>query len=180
MTPAIYGAAGALVVGLAAGGAGAWFWQANSYGTKIADNDKRQARVDAKAAVRAKEETEKYRVLERAAADALLGQAWALQEERTRVKTERTARDVAIRAGNLRLSIAVRSCEAGPGGAAADATIAGGDRPEARAELAPEAAVALEGIADDGDDAIRAHAACVDAYGAVRATLNGGSATGKP
>ena len=43
---------------------------------------------------------------------------------------------------------------------------------QARAELDPEAAVALDRIANDGDDAIRALNEVIDLYNAVRERLN--------
>jgi len=79
----------------------------------------------------------------------------------------------AVRSGAVRLSIPVASCPSdggsnpGPG-----AGSAGGDRHQARAQLAPEYGLALTAIADAGDDSIRQLNACIDAYNAVKVRLN--------
>lgn len=72
--------------------------------------------------------------------------------------------------GAVRLSVAVRAattaaghCAAGDGAAAASGPVE-----ETRAELVPQVAYDLIGIAADGDDAVRAFNACHDAYEAVR------------
>src|SRR5450830_1119117 len=67
----------------------------------------------------------------------------------------------AVRSGAVRLSIPVASCPS-----------AGGDRHQARAQLAPEYGLALTAIADAGDDSIRQLNACIDAYNAVKVRLN--------
>ena len=155
-----------------AAGAVAWAWQSNSYGRRIAGMETAHSLAQAQAADTARAQAEKYRLLEQQAGDALNILATNLQEARDHAQTETAARADAIRAGDLRLSIAVRSCSSGSGSTSADAASAAGDRPQARAELDPETAVDLEAIAGDGDDAIRAHAACVDAYERVRAGIN--------
>lgn len=77
-----------------------------------------------------------------------------------------------VLAGAVRLSVAVKA----PAGAA------GGDAPgqgaaatcsaqETRAELVPQAAYDLIGIAADGDDAVRDLNACIDSYHAIERKL---------
>jgi len=71
--------------------------------------------------------------------------------------------------GAVRLSVAVRAASAaGHCAAGADSTTASGPGEEARAELVPQVAYDLIGIAADGDDAVRAFNACHDAYEAIR------------
>jgi len=79
----------------------------------------------------------------------------------------------AVRSGAVRLSIPVASCPADGGShPGTGAGSAGGDRNQARAQLAPEYGLALTAIADAGDDSIRQLNACIDAYNAVKVRLN--------
>jgi hypothetical protein len=72
-----------------------------------------------------------------------------------------------VRAGRVRVSIPVTSpvCPRDDPGAP-------GAPAQERAELDPEAAVTLDRIANDGDDAIRALNEVIDLYNAVRERLN--------
>lgn len=82
-------------------------------------------------------------------------------------KDEHERRARAMRSGTLRVSIPVTaaSCTVpGPGAAGRPA--------EARAELAPEAAADLDGIAVDGDNAILDLNTCIDRYNIVRDAVN--------
>ncbi|QKV52390.1 lysis system i-spanin subunit Rz [Comamonas antarctica] len=74
-----------------------------------------------------------------------------------------------LRSGSIRLSVRT-SPEPGPG---VSAERASPGNPEARAELDREDAAALLGITGEGDAAIRDLNTCIDAYGAVRAKVNG-------
>jgi hypothetical protein len=80
---------------------------------------------------------------------------------------ERSKNDLAgrLRAGAVRMSIPAAACLP-----AASADPAAGDQP-ARAELAPETALALDGIAADGDAAIIDLNTCLAAYETARATV---------
>lgn len=69
--------------------------------------------------------------------------------------------------GAVRLSIAVKRPAAGNCAASEGAAAAGGDQ-ETRAELVPQVAYDLIGIAADGDDAVRDLNACISAYDAIR------------
>ncbi len=80
-----------------------------------------------------------------------------------------------LRYGAVRLSVPVLGAGAGQACGAhtdGDPGAAGGDRHEARAELAPQAAADLVGIAHDGNAAIHQLNACIDRYTAVRARFN--------
>jgi prophage endopeptidase len=68
------------------------------------------------------------------------------------------------------MSIPVRA--AGRTSTTEDATAAGSDRHETRAELDPAIAEDLETIASDGDDAIRQLNSCIDSYNDVRDKFN--------
>lgn len=70
-----------------------------------------------------------------------------------------------VRAGAVRLSVPVTACHAST---SANPAAESGDRAETRAELTPEAGIALAAIAADGDDAIRQLNACIDSYQAIR------------
>lgn len=72
-----------------------------------------------------------------------------------------------VRSGAISLSIATRAIRAG----AASAGPTPGDL-ETRAEIVPEAAVALIDIAADGDDAVRDLNACIAKYDAVKRSVN--------
>ncbi len=92
-------------------------------------------------------------------------------KERDAAKNEKDAFIAGVRSGAIRLSIPV----VGPmpdGTGCKDAGAAGGTGREARAELAPAAAEFLDGIAGEGDDAIRHANAVIDAYNKVRDELN--------
>ena len=93
----------------------------------------------------------------------------AQEQARAKAASDRLVAD--LRAGARRLSVPA-AC---PGGDPGDSTTAGGRR-EARAELDPAAAADLVAIAADGDDAIRALNACVDAYEAARGRVGDTSA----
>lgn len=92
------------------------------------------------------------------------------RKELTDAKDEHERRARAMRSGTLRVSVPVTaaSCTAAtvPGPAAA------GRPAEARAELAPETAAALDGIAVDGDTAILGLNTCIDRYNIVRDAVN--------
>lgn len=107
--------------------------------------------------------------LERAAGAALAQRADHLTQEQTHAKTERDRFNDDVRSGAVRLSIPVAS---GQCAATADTTAAASHRHQARAELDPATAAALDAIAGDGDDATRQLNACIDAYNLVRDTYH--------
>ena len=107
--------------------------------------------------------------LERAAGAALARRADHLTQEQTHAKSERDRFNDDVRSGAVRLSIPVAS---GQCAATADSAAAAIDQHQARAELDPETAAALDAIAGDGDDATRQLNACIDAYNTVRDTYH--------
>lgn len=83
-------------------------------------------------------------------------------------KIEKLKRDVG--SGAVRLSVPVVS--QGCVQASTDAAATSGDNGSARAELDGQTAQDLIAITEDGNKAIRKHAACVAAYNEVREQLN--------
>ena len=114
--------------------------------------------------------TARVLTLERAAGAALAQRADHLSQDQDHAKTERDRFNADVRSGAVRMSIPVAgghcTATADPGNTAA----AGGDWRQARAELDPATAAALDAIAGDGDDATRQLNACIDAYNTVRDT----------
>nr|WP_263635242.1 lysis system i-spanin subunit Rz [Janthinobacterium lividum] len=113
--------------------------------------------------------TARVLTLERAAGAALAQRADHLTQDQIHAKTERDRFNDDVRSGAVRLSIPVAS---GQCAATADSTTAAGNRHQARAELDPATAAALDAIAGDGDDATRQLNACIDAYNLVRDTYH--------
>lgn len=108
---------------------------------------------------------------ERAARDGIQAVSDKLTKERDSAKNEKDAFIAGVRSGAIRLSIpVVVPVSAGANGPNSTAASGAGD--EARAELAPAAAEFLDDIAAEGDDAIRAANALIDAYNAAREKLN--------
>ena len=121
------------------------------------------------AATQLAQATARVLTLERAAGAALAQRADHLTQEQTHAKTERDRFNADLRSGAVRLSIPVTG---GQCAATADSTTAASDRHQARAELEPATAAALDAIAGDGDDATRQLNACIDAYNLVRDTYH--------
>ncbi len=113
--------------------------------------------------------TSRVLTLERAAGAALVQRADHLTQEQTHAKTERDRFNDDVRSGAVRLSIPVAGGQCAAG---ADSTAAASDQHQARAELDPATAAALDAIAGDGDDATRQLNACIDAYNTVRDTYH--------
>lgn len=121
------------------------------------------------AATQLAQATARVLTLERAAGAALAQRADHLTQEQTHAKTERDRFNADVRSGAVRMSIPVAS---GQCAATTDAAAAAGHRIEARAELDPATAAALDAIAGDGDEATRQLNACIDAYNLVRDTYH--------
>ena len=113
--------------------------------------------------------TARVLTLERAAGAALAQRADHLTNEQDHAKTERDRFNANVRSGAVRLSIPVAN---GQCAATADSPAAASDQRQARAELDPATAAALDAIAGDGDDATRQLNACIDAYNTVRDTYH--------
>lgn len=160
----IVGAGGVL------GGGAAWWVLDNRYGRELAELREQHA-SEGEAAAREQAALErKYRELEGAARDAIAAVVAHAAEERNREQVAAASARAEYLAGTRRLSLAVSSCAAAGGGAAADPAATGGTG-QARAELAPEVAAALDAIAREGDQAIRDTNTCIDSYDAVRGAL---------
>ena len=146
-------------------------WTAQGWRKDAAIAELRRAAATDKtnAATALAQTTARLLTLERAAGAALAQRADHLTQEQSHAKTERDRFNDDVRSGAVRLSIPVAS---GQCAATADAAAAAGHRIEARAELDPATAAALDAIAGDGDDATRQLNACIDAYNTVRDTYH--------
>jgi len=158
-----------LVACLLCGAIAGWTAQGWRKDASIAELQRAAATSKTKAATELAQATARVLTLERAASAALAQRADHLTQEQTHAKTDRDRFSLDVRSGAVRLSIPVTSAQcAGP----ADATAAAGHWHQARAELDPATATALDAIAGDGDDATRQLNACIDAYNLVRDTYH--------
>ena len=135
----------------------------------IAELQRQAATSKTNTATELAQATARVLTLERAAGAALMLRADHLTQEQTHAKTERDRFNDDVRSGAVRLSIPVASSQCA---ATADSTAAAGSQQQARAELDPATAAALDAIAGDGDDATRQLNACIDAYNTVRNTYH--------
>lgn len=157
--------AACLLCGVLAG----WMAQGWRKDASIAELQRAAATSKATAATALAQATARVLTLERAAGAALAQRADHLTQEQTHAKTERDRFNDDVRSGAVRLSIPVAS---GQCTATADTAAAAGHQYQARAELDPATAAALDAIAGDGDDATRQLNACIDAYNTVRDTYH--------
>ena len=146
-----------------------WTAQGWRKDASIAELQRAAATDKTTAATELAQATTRVLTLERAAGAALAQRADYLTQEQTRAKTERDRFNDDVRSGAVRLSIPVASGQCAP---TADSAAAAGDQHQARAELDPATAAALDAIAGDGDDATRQLNACIDAYNLVRDTYH--------
>lgn len=146
-----------------------WTAQGWRKDASIAELQRQEATSKATAATALAQANARVLMLERAAGAALAQRADHLTQEQTHAKTERYRFNDDVRSGAVRLSIPVASSQCA---ATAYTTTAAGYRIEARAELDPATAAALDAIAGDGDDATRQLNACIDAYNLVRDTYH--------
>lgn len=160
--------AACLLCGIVAGWA-AQGWRKNA---AIAQLQSTAATRAATAATALATATARVRELERAAGTALASRADQLNQEQDHAKTDRDRFNADVRSGAVRLSIPVAGGQCTAGAGASDSTAAGSDRRQARAELDPATAAALDAIAGDGDDATRQLNACIDAYNQIRDTYH--------
>ena len=154
---------------LLCGAIAGWTTQGWRKDVAIAELQRQAATSKTTAATALAQATARVLTLERAAGAALAQRADHLTQEQTHAKTERDRFNADVRSGAVRLSIPVAS---GQCTATADTSTASGHRHEARAELDPATAAALDTIAGDGDDATRQLNACIDAYNTVRNTYH--------
>lgn len=154
---------------LLCGALAGWMAQGWRKDASIAELQRAAATSKTTAATTLAKATARVLTLERAAGAALAQRADHLTEEQSHAKTDRDRFNADVRNGAVRLSIPVAS---GQCAATADSTAAAGDQHQARAELDPATAAALDAIAGDGDDATRQLNACIDAYNLVRDTYH--------
>ena len=154
---------------LLCGALAGWTAQGWRKDASIAALQRTAATQAATAATALAQATARVLTLERAAGAALVQRADHLTQEQTHSKTERDRFNADVRSGAVRLSIPVAS---GQCAATADTAAAAGHRQQARAELDPATAAALDALAGDGDDATRQLNACIDAYNLVRDTYH--------
>ncbi|APA71176.1 hypothetical protein YQ44_06165 [Janthinobacterium sp. 1_2014MBL_MicDiv] len=146
-----------------------WTAQGWRKDASIAELQRAAATDKTNAATALAQATARVLTLERTASAALVQRADHLTQEQTHAKTERDRFNDDVRNGAVRLSIPVAG---GQCAATADTATAAGHRQQARAELDPATAAALDAIAGDGDDATRQLNACIDAYNLVRDTYH--------
>ena len=158
-----------LATALLCGALAGWTAQGWRKDASIAALQRTGATNKTNAAIALAQATARVLTLERAAGAALAQRADHLNQEQTHAKTERDRFNDDVRSGAVRLSIPVAS---GQCAATADSAAAAGDRHQARAELDPTTAAALDAIAGDADDATRQLNACIDAYNLVRDTYH--------
>lgn len=135
----------------------------------------RQAQIDEGRAAKVSEEhatvlasaTERYREAERSGQAAVAAITAAAQQEKENAKKQMDALRGELRAGAVRLSVAVDAASA----AAAAQAAAAGHR-EARADLLPSAAERILDFALEGDDIVRDLNACVDKYHRAEQVIN--------
>ena len=154
---------------LLCGAIAGWTTQGWRKDASIAELQRAAATDKTTAATELAQATTRVLTQERAAGAALAQRADYLTQEQTRAKTERDRFNDDVRSGAVRLSIPVASGQCAP---TADSAAAAGDQHQARAELDPATAAALDAIAGDGDDATRQLNACIDAYNLVRDTYH--------
>ena len=154
---------------LLCGAIAGWTTQSWRKDVAIAELQRAAATYKTTAATALAQATAHVLTLERAAGAALAQRADQLTQDQTHAKTERDRFNADVRSGAMRLSIPLAS---GQCTATADTAAAAGHRHQARAELDPATAAALDAIAGDGDDATRQLNACIDAYNLVRDTYH--------
>ena len=154
---------------LLCGAIAGWTTQGWRKDASIAALQRAAATSKTNAATELAQATARVLTLERATGTALAQRADHLTQEQTHAKTERDRFNHDVRSGAVRLSIPVAGAQCA---ATADSAAAASHRHQARAELDPATAAALDAIAGDGDDAARQLNACIDAYNLVRDTYH--------
>lgn len=129
-------------------------------------------RVNAHHAEELAKANQRERATERELTDQLAAKATQYRKGIEDEKQKRERFVAGVRDGSIRLSIPVRAGGHCAAPAGADTATGPGPGDEARAEIAPEAGLALTAIADAGDDAIRQLNSVIDAYETVRARYN--------
>ena len=125
----------------------------------------RQARIEAKAAAGLAAQSERHRSTEKALRDRIDADNARHQQEIADLEGSKNDLAARLRAGAVRVSVPATACLPAAGGGAGAAV------QTARAELAPETALALDGIAADDDTAIIELNHCLAAYDTARAAV---------
>ncbi|QKY08000.1 lysis system i-spanin subunit Rz [Janthinobacterium lividum] len=161
-----------LAAGLATGALLGWTVQGWRKDAVLAHVRSAAATAQATAATTLVQATGRVLQLERAAASQLAARIDQLNNDNHHAQTDRDRFMADVRSGAIRLSIPVAGHCPDTGAGTADSAAAGTNRHQARAELEPATAAALDAIASDGDDATRQLNACIDAYNLIRNTYH--------
>lgn len=153
--------AGALLLGLAMGGIGAWLWQANAYETLLAKQAEAYGEEREAAVVAVLDQLQQDQERRRALEDLLQA------DEQTKHKELRDAQQAQARlrdrlaTADLRLSVLLSAtAQASGGGVPATTSACGVVHGGSRAELDPAHAQRIVAITGDGDEGLRALQAC--------------------
>ncbi|RAM63153.1 lysis system i-spanin subunit Rz [Herbaspirillum rubrisubalbicans] len=157
-------ALGAIALALCLGLVGGYLWG----GHRQAQIDEgRAAKVSEEHAIALASAVERYREAERGGQQAFAAMTAAAQQEKENAKKQMDVLRGELRAGAVRLSVAVDAASAAAAAQAAGA----GDR-EARADLLPAAAERILDFALEGDDIVRDLNACIDKYHGAEQVIN--------
>lgn len=153
--------AGALLLGLAMGGIGAWLWQANAYETLLAKQAEAYGEEREAAVVAVIDQLQQDQERRRALEDRLQA------DEQTKHKELRDAQQAQARlrdrlaTADLRLSVLLSAtAQVSGGGVPATTSACGLVHGGSRAELDPAHAQRIVAITGDGDEGLRALQAC--------------------
>lgn len=170
-------AALALLLGLLVGGRVAWQWQANDYNGRLAKQAEEHAQERAAAASAALDHLQAERAARAALEQNLQASSETHYKEMEDGKKERQRLRDRLATADVRLSVLVAAgaAEGGQCGVSAAASTGGVVYGPSRVELDPAHAQRIVGITGDGDDGLRALAACQDyARGVSRGRGHGG------
>ncbi|QJQ02093.1 hypothetical protein C798_18205 [Herbaspirillum rubrisubalbicans Os34] len=157
-------ALGAIALALCLGLIGSFLWGGHH---QAQIDEGRAAKVSEEHAIALASATERYREAERGGLQAFAAMTAAVQQEKENAKKQMDVLRAELRAGAVRLSVAVDAASA----AAATQAAAAGDR-EARADLLPAAAGRILDFALEGDDIVRDLNACIDKYHRAEQVIN--------
>lgn len=161
---AILAALGAVLLALCLGLIGGYLWGGHC---QAQIDEGRAAKVSEEHAITLASATERYREAERGGQAAVAAITAAAQQEKENAKKQMDVLRGELRAGAMRLSVAVDEASAAAAAQAAGA----GDR-EARADLLPAAAGRILDFALEGGDIVRDLNACVDKYHRAEQVIN--------
>lgn len=153
--------AGALLLGLAMGGIGAWLWQANAYETLLAKQAEAYGEEREAAVVAVLDQLQQDQERRRALEDRLQADEQTKHKElRDAQKAQARLRD-RLATADLRLSVLLSATAQGSGGGVPATTSACGVvHGGSRAELDRTHAQRIVAITGDGDEGLIALAAC--------------------